>query len=391
MSYFDVFCYCLRKKKFFAIPFIIALLCFFLAWILPPVFKTEIRLKIDASSDSSPMSALSTAYKSLTSSGASGLSSFLSSSKAMKPSDLYLEILSGREIALSTIHKFHLDTMYKKESNELLLKKFDKDIKIDEDQSGVISCAMESKHKVMARDIVRYMVAQSNEKYLKLQRENLQYSLDYLKKSQRELTDSVRNIGQELVQFYRDNNLVDLKSQMELTLTVLGGYEGQINNFKLSERMSGKDNADAHEMRKKRQLLEQKFRELRGSYSENYKPSDKSMYINSGWAVSKMLYEQQRQADLKLYATMLEAASIEIMETEAMILKTQPVIQIIQDAYLPDWKERPKRAKWAIAGFAVSLTLTLLFIILRGLLSGEIPNSEPVREKLLQIKTSLFK
>ena len=123
MSYFDVFCHCLKKKKFFAIPIVVGVLCFFLAWILPPVFKTEIRLKIDASSDSSPMTALSTAYKSLTSSGASGLSSFLSSAKAMKPSDLYLEILSGREIALSTIHKFHLDTMYKKESDELLLKK----------------------------------------------------------------------------------------------------------------------------------------------------------------------------------------------------------------------------------------------------------------------------
>ena len=391
MSYFDVFCFCLKKKKFFAVPVIVAVICFFLAWIMSPIFKTEIRLKIDASSDSSPMSALSTAYKSLTSSGASGLSSFLSTSKAMKPSDLYLEILSGREIALSTIHTFRLDTMYKKDANELLLKKFRKDIFIDEDQAGVISCAMESKHKELARSVIRYMVAQSNEKYLKLQKENLQYSLDYLKKSQKELTDSVKHIGEELVEFYRENNLVDLKSQMELTLAALGGYETQINNYKLSEKMSGKDNADAHELRKKRQLLEQKFRELRGSYSEDYKPSNKSMYINSGWAVSKVLYEQQREADLKLYAAMLEAASIEIMETEAMILKTQPVIQIIQDAYLPDWKERPKRAKWAIAGFAVSFTVTFLFLILRGLLSGEIPNSEPVRERLIQIKTALSK
>ena len=391
MSYLDVFCYCLKKKKFFAIPVVVALICFFLAWVMAPIFKTEIRLKIDASSDSSPLSTLSTAYKSLTSSGASGLSSFLSSSKAMKPSDLYLEILSGREIALSTIHNFHLDTMYKKDANELLLKKFYKDITIDEDQSGVISCAMESKHKELAQSVIRYMVAQSNEKYLKLQKENLQYSLDYLKKSQKELTDSVRNIGEELVQFYRENNLVDLKSQMEMTLSALGGYEAQINNYKLSERMSGRDNADAHEMRKKRQLLEQKFKELRGSYNEDYKPTNKSMYINSGWAVSKMLYEQQREADLKLYATMLEAASIEIMETEAMILKTQPVIQIIQDAYLPDWKERPKRAKWAIAGFAASLSITLLFVVLSGIMSGEISNSESVREKLIQVKTSLFK
>lgn len=357
---------------------------------MPPIFKTEIRLKIDVSGEGSSMKAFSSMYKSL-SVGSSGLSSFLTSQKAMQPSDLYMEILSGREVALNTIHHFHLDTMYKKDFDELLLKAFDKDIFIDEDQSGVISCAMESRHKELAQAVVRHMVSYSNEKYLGLQKENLRYSLDYLKKSQKELTDSVKNIGEELIQFYRDNNLVDLKGQMELTLGALGGYETQIHNYKLSEQMEGGDNADAYEMRKKRQLLEQQFKELRGSYSANYKPSNKSMYINSGWAVSKLLYEQQREADLKLYTTMLEAASIEIMETEAMILKTQPIIQIIQDAYLPDWKLRPKRAKWAIAGFAVAFTITLLFIIYHGLSSGEIANSEQIRERLQQLKSALRK
>ena len=221
MSYFDVFCYCLRKKKFFVLPFVVGAICFCLAWIMAPVFKTEIRLKIDASSDSASMGSLSTAYKSLSSGGTSGLSSFLSSTKAMKPSDLYLEILSGREVALNAIHTFKLDTMYKKKADELLLKKFAKDITIDEDQSGVISCAMESKHKEMARDIVRFMVAQSNEKYLKLQKENLQYSLDYLKKSQRELTDSVKNIGEELVRFYPAHDTRELYLQLPPSRTQL--------------------------------------------------------------------------------------------------------------------------------------------------------------------------
>lgn len=84
MSYFDVLCYCLKKKWFFLIPILVGVICFCLAWVMPPIFKTELRLKIEASSDSSPMSALTSAYKSLSSGGASGLSSFLSGSKAMK-------------------------------------------------------------------------------------------------------------------------------------------------------------------------------------------------------------------------------------------------------------------------------------------------------------------
>jgi len=302
-----------------------------------------------------------------------------------------MEILSGREVALSTIHKFRLDTLYKKKADELSLKRFSKDVMIGEDPSGIISCAFEAKNKVMARDIVRYMVQMSNERYLTLQKERLQYSVEYLKTQERELMDSVRAISDELVAFYRDNNLVDLEAQTELTVKALAGYETQINNYKLSEQVQGRDNADASEMRKKRQLLERKFRELRGKYDEKYVPTDKSLYVNSDWASEKMLYQQQRTADLKRYYTLLEYVSTEKMNTESQSLKNQPVIQIVQDAYLPDWKTRPKRAVWALAGFAASFVLTLFFVIYQGIRTGGIANSGDTLRKLEQIKASLRK
>lgn len=391
MSYFDVFCYCLKKKWFFAIPVIVALICFGIAWIVPPVFKTDVRLQIDTSGNENSMGTISSMFKSssLSKLGGSSLSSVFTSQTVVKPSDLYLEILSGREVALSTIHKFHLDTLYKKTADELLLKKFAKDVSIEEDESGIISCGFEAKDKIMARDIVRYMVDMSNERYLKLQKERLVYSLEYLQKQEKELQDSVRAVGDELLKFYRDNHIIDLESQMEITIKTLSGYETQINNFKMSERMQGKDNADLHDMRMKRQILEQKFKELRGRYNEDYIPSDKTLYLNSDWAADKYLYEQRRQTDLKRFMTLLEFVSTEIMSTESQSLKEQPVIQIIQDAYLPDWKVRPKRATWAVAGFGISFVFTFMFIVLKGIFSLSIPCTEDVRGKVERIKSAL--
>lgn len=393
MAYFDIFCYCLKRKKVFLIPVVVALLCFVLAWVMPPIYTTEIRLQIDASS--SEMGSFG-AVSSMLKSSAGGLSngsiaSLLGSQNTIKPSDLYLEILSGREVALSTIHKFRLDTLYKKKADELSLKRFNKDVMIGEDASGIISCAFEAKNKVMARDIVRYMVDISNERYLKLQKERLQYSIQYLKSQERELMDSVRSISDELVRFYRDNNLVNLEAQTELTVKALAGYEAQINNYKLSEQVQGKNNADANEMRKKRLLLERKFRELRGKYDSNYVPTEKSLYLNSDWASEKTLYQEQRAADLKRFTTLLEFVSTEKMNTESQSLKNQPVIQIVQDAYLPDWKTRPKRAVWAIAGFIGSFVLTLFFVVYHGISTGAIANCGEARQKLEQIKASMRK
>ena len=394
MAYFDIFCYCLSKKKFFLFPVIVAVLCFVLAWVMPPIYTTEIRLQIDTSgSETGSLGAVSSMFKSSSIGGfsGSGLSSILGMQGAIKPSDLYLEILSGREVALNTIHKFRLDTLYKKKADELSLKRFAKDVMIAEDASGIISCSFEAKDKVMARDIVRHMVQMSNERYLTLQKERLQYSIEYLKAQEKELVDSVRAISDELVRFYRENNLVDLETQTELTVKALAGYETQINNYKLSEQVQGRDNADASDMRKKRQLLERKFRELRGKYDEKYVPTDKSLYINSDWASEKLLYQQQRSADLKRYYSLLEYVSTEKMNTESQSLKTQPVIQIVQDAYLPDWKTRPKRAIWALAGFAASFVMTLFFVIYQGIRTGGIANSGDTLRKLEQIKASMRK
>jgi uncharacterized protein involved in exopolysaccharide biosynthesis len=104
-----------------------------------------------------------------------------------------------------------------------------------------------------------------------------------------------------------------------------------------------------------------------------------------------MLYQQQRSADLKRYYTLLEYVSTEKMNTESQSLKNQPVIQIVQDAYLPDWKTRPKRAIWAIAGFTASFVFTLFFVIYQGIRTGGIANSGDTLRKLEQIKASLRK
>lgn len=393
MSYFSFLLYILSHKKMLLLPFLVAGICFGIAWILPPYYKSEIRIQIDASQSDGAMSMLSSVMagkgKGLSGFGGS-LSSLMASSADLTARELYMEVITGRDVMLETIQEFRLDTLYKKKSKDLLLKRFNKEIRID-DEDGVISCSFEAKDKYMAQDLVRFMVNRANEKYQDLQKQGLRYSVEYLQKSQRDLMDSVKSISEELVKFYRRNNLVDLESQMKLTMTALAAYEGQINNFKLSEKSEGERNASAAEMRKRRTILEQQFKELRGSYSKGYKPSEKTLYVNSNWAMSKILYQKQRQAELEMYLSILEMTSAQAMMTEAERLKSQPAIQIIQDAYVADWKTRPKRGIWAVAGFGASLFMVFVYLLLAGLLSGEIENHIELKEKLEQVKIALRK
>ena len=175
MSYFSFLLYALSHKKLLLVPFIVAGICFGIAWILPPYYKSEIRIQIDSSQSDGGLGLLSSVMsggkRGISGLGGS-LSSLMASSADLTARDLYMEVVTGRDVMLETIQEFRLDTLYKKKSKDLLLKRFDKEIKI-EDEDGIISCSFEAKDKYMARDLVRFMVNQANEKYKDLQKQGL--------------------------------------------------------------------------------------------------------------------------------------------------------------------------------------------------------------------------
>jgi uncharacterized protein involved in exopolysaccharide biosynthesis len=84
--------------------------------------------------------------------------------------------------------------------------------------------------------------------------------------------------------------------------------------------------------------------------------------------------------------------SKELALSEAQLSKNIPAVQIIQDAYYPDWKIAPKRAVWMIVAFIVSLTLTIAFVILTAFVNGELEGSSDAnRQKVVNLLRAVWK
>jgi capsule polysaccharide export protein KpsE/RkpR len=303
-----------------------------------------------------------------------------------------LEIVNGRDVQLATIEKFRLDTIYKSAKyKETLLKRFDKDIKIKVDElTGVISCSYEAKNKVLARDLVRFVVEEANAKYVKLRKERALQTIEHLNIFKQSIVASVDSLSKVLITFYRDNNLLDLESQLKLTVTALAGYEEQINNMRISESKAGSDNSTTAELRKRRFILEKEFQKLRGEYSEDYLPSKNSVYVNSDWAAEKLIQQGRLEGDFKRLFTMLETIESNIVMEEGNAAKNLPIIQIVQDAYLADYKSKPKRVMWAAAFFLISAAIVCSILILRGILNNEIPCEEESKNNIKRLLKAGF-
>ena len=360
MSLTEILIFLLQRKKYsIGIPFLAGLLGFVIAWISPEYYKSEIRVLLDTSSQTTSINSL---VKNAVSSNL--LNSFGSVAGVQENEDLYLEIVTGRDVLWATIEKFKLDTIYKGvKYKEILLKRFDKDIRIAVDElTGIISCEYEAKNKVLARDLVRFVVEEANAKYIKLRKERALQTIEQLNIFKQGIVASVDSLSNVLIDFYRANNLLDLESQLKLTITALASYEEQINNIRINESRAGTDNSSVAELRKRRAILEKEFQKLRGEYSKDYLPNKSSVFINSDWAAEKLIEQERLESDFRRLFTMLETIESNIVMEEGNAAKNLPVIQIVQDAYLADYKSKPKRIVWA----AVAVVLT--FMLINGLL-----------------------
>jgi len=364
-------------------------LAFVIASIVPQTFYTEIRLRID-----DPIAPQMPNIPNM--SGA--FSSFFGGAMPQsKSEDFFLELLNGRDNLVSTIKEFTLDTLYKTKNMEGTIKEFRKDLNIGiNTRNNIIFCGFKGENRELASAIVSLMANNANDRFLSLQRERLAMSTKFLAERRNQLLDSLELSSRELIEFYRENNVINIKEQIELTLLTLARYEEQINMSRVNEMISrsavGSNTPLSHEARARSQVLQREFQKIRGDYDENYKPSKQSVLINTDWGLDKLLFEQMAAAKIDILKNFMVTTSRELAISEAQLAKEIPAVQIIQDTFYPDWKIAPKRAKWMMVSFFIALVLTVTFVLLSAFVRGELEGaSDSSRQKFVNLLRAVWK
>lgn len=385
MNFMDVLILIAKKKKIIiCVTFFASVAGFVLAWVSPKIYGTELRVRID-DSNSTKISIISDMNK--------NLSNLFGNSLQDESSDLFLEILEGRENLVFAIKKFKLDSIYDKKSIDLTLKSFVKDLNIGISNNGIIYCGYQSKNRDLAVELVKTLVSAANERYITLERERQILNRDFLMEKQRELIDSLESVNRELIDFYKDNNVINIEKQIELSLAALSNYESKMKTFQIDQKYIRKSIGPGASMDEKYKdlisILQSEFNKLRNEHENDYMPSRKSIFINTDWGMEKLLFEKIKLNQIQIIREFISVISKELALAEAQVSRNSPVVQVVQDAYYPDWKTKPKRATWMFVAFFVSLSLTVFYVVVRAQINGEVPdngNGQKVRELLSALK-----
>jgi hypothetical protein len=321
------------------------------------------------------------------------LSSYFGKASQDDSKEFFFEILSGRENVVATIKKFHLDSLYKKKSIDLTIRELYKDLELGIDENGFISCGYTSEDKNLCVNLTRFVVNNANQRYIYLQKERFALNCSFLREKQKELLDSLDLYNRQLIEFYKKNNIVNLEKQIEISLFALSNYEQQFKSFEIEKKYidltNTKNSPESKKIEERINILRTEFEALRGKSSKTFQPRRGSLFINTDWGVEHLFFEKVLLNKIDIIKQFTGAISQELAFTESKLSRDIPVVQITQDAYMPDWKTKPKRATWALAVFVLAFVLSVSFIVFKAYMKNEIKGNEETRLMIRKILLAL--
>lgn len=373
-----------RKLLLIGIPLLLSVLTFVIISFLPKYYYTEIRLRVDDPNGTS-ISLLDGINK--------NLFNYFGKPQLNESSDLFIELLTGRESLVSAIHEFRLDSLYKKKSIDLTIKSMLKDFNTGIDDNGILYCGYTGKNIDLCVNLITFMVQNANQKYSKIQKERITLNGYFLNEKYNQLIDSLECYNRELIDFYKENNIINLEKQIELSLVTLSNYEQQYKALQVEKRFieltGSKNSPESKKIEEKIKILKKEFQSLRGKGKVDFQPKRNSLFLNTDWGMEQLFYEKVLLNKIDILKEFIAAVSKEIAFTESKLSRDIPVSQIIQNAYIPDWKVKPKRIVWMLAIFGSSFMLCLCYILFDAYLSGEIDGNEEKRNKISSLLSAL--
>lgn len=278
------------------------------------------------------------------------------------PSDVYATMLKSTTIARAVIEKFDLQNHYNMGSFQECHSYLKDKSSISVSPEGIVELYFEDKDPGMAADIANQFVIELDGLNRRVKaakarsdREFIYHRLD----STKTLLDSARS---KLLEFRKENKAVDLVSQKELAISAASELKSQLALARVSidvqKRMYSADHPSVKNLEYKALEYENQLRNIEfGDGSSSYLdlPLEDIPRLSIEMAELSSAVEVQEKVHI-LLTELYEDARIKEQ-------KDTPTISVLEEAYPPELKYKPKRSIIVVVTFCASLMLAVFLAI----------------------------
>jgi len=256
--------------------------------------------------------------------------------------DLYIGMLKSRTIADSIIEKFSLQSVYRKKHLSDTRKELLRNSEIVANKSGLIEISVEDKNPLRAADIANTYVAELHRMTQHLAFSEAAQRRLFFEQQLQQAKDNLANAEVALKETEQKTGMIHLDSQARAIIEAIGKLQAQMAAKEVELRAM---RSFATEQNPQVQIIEQQVAGLRDELAklESQRPSaEGDPIIETGKVPEYGLEYMRRLRDVKYYETIFELLAKQFEAAKLDESKEAPLVQVVDQAIVPDRSSWPK-------------------------------------------------
>lgn len=303
----------------------------------------------------------------------------------------YRVILDSRELKDSLAQKFNLFEIYGAEYKEQYYKELannftveiDKEVGIGYSPIVAIKLSILDKSPQRSAEMVNFIIDYFQNRTFELNNKFAEKKFTFVESRYNENIGELAKAQANLKEFQEKFGIYQLDEQLKLIVGNLAQLEAEKENIELKLsflRQTGSSNSpEANQLQLSKQVISRRLNELR---------TDTVIRENSGeiFLPAKILPDLGMRyvdlyRDVQVQNKIYEMLTIEYEQNRIQLNKTIPSSLVLDYAEIPTYKAKPKRLLIVLAGFFISLFLSIAILVFNDyLLREKEKNSENYRK-----------
>jgi tyrosine-protein kinase Etk/Wzc len=368
-SSFIDFLYVIAKARNFLIIFIFIIVAFAIifALLLPKEYKASASVfPAEQSNMLSALSGISSLAKSF--SPLSGLSGLGGTSEV----DRFIAILKSNSVQRRTIEQFNLRKVYDLEGEPFwkVQRELTGNLEFNIQDEGNLVISVFDKDPKLSADIANYLVELLNEINTELHVTNARASREFIEKRYFQNLDDLKRLEVEMKEFQIQHGVIAVPEQVEATLKAIAELYVELSKEEVELNVLRKSVEPNHPLLEAKEIQLSEIKKQLNTVSSTQGTFDDKSQVLIPLKNAPELLEKYLNIYKNLEIQYKIAEFITPVYEQAKIeeARNTPSVLVLDEAYPPERKAKPKIALYALIGFVVSLVIGLFLVFLLELL-----------------------
>ena len=361
-AFLDVL-YIIAKARKFLIVFIslFVLGALILGLITPKMYKAISSVVPAEQSDLlSSIGGMGAAVKSFSS--LKGLSSLSGGSEL----DKYIAVLKSSSMKRDLINTFNLRKIYKLENkpNWQVEKELTGNLEFEIADEGNLNISVLDQDPELAARMANYLIDKLNQVNSQLHVTNAKSIREFIEKRYLENVTDISNLEARMKEFQQKNGVIAVPEQLDATIKTMAALYGDLAKQEVSYNIMKKTLDSTQPALQNKQIEVEEIRKKLNSFTSNSDQlKDNKVFVSIKKAPELVGEYLKIYKNLEIQYKISEFIIPVYEQAKIEEARNTPSVLILDKAYPPELKAKPKIALYLLIGFAVSMILGTFFVL----------------------------